>query len=531
MTIQLSSDDLRKISRFVNEHIGLSYASDRMSDLSRGFISACRDLGGEKHESCLKMLEDSAFSSKLEELLIKKLTIGETYFFRDRNLFAQLRDQLLPDLIRTRRRERKYLRIWCAACSSGEEPYSIAMLLRYLIPDLADWEISILATDIHPDSLHTAEQGIYSRWSFREKAPVPSDLYISSTPDGRFQVSPEIRRMVRFSRLNLITDHYPSVLTGTTTMDLIICRNVLMYFSLDMASSVVDRMRSALTEKGWFVVSPQEISYVQQRGFVQVKRSSVFLFQKGHADDEKTSNINSFADCSQEPVGLYEDISQGMKDNEPVLSGSVFPSHNLEAHLIAIPDSGKVLSVHDPLNTLVPTPISEPLLSGSHDISHNPGLLIQAGLLSDAEYQLLQTRKTDEKTLVEMVILARAYADQGKIEHALGWCDRILAMEPLSSGAYHLRAVIQQDQGDILSAVQSLRQALYADPDYVPAHLMLGMIMGSQGRQVDARRHYQVVLQILSAMADDAPVEETDGMPVARIREMVTTLLDGVQVS
>ncbi|PKL60338.1 MAG: chemotaxis protein CheR, partial [Methanomicrobiales archaeon HGW-Methanomicrobiales-4] len=326
MKSSFSSEELMKISRFVNEHIGFSYASDRMSDLSRGYISACQDLGEQSPVSCLKMLDDPAFSRRLEEMLVKKLTIGETYFFRDRNLFSQLRDELLPDLIRMRRLGRKYLRIWSAACSTGEEAYSIAILLRYLIPDISDWEITILATDINPGSLHAAERGVFSKWSFREQSPVPYDNYLSPAPDGRFQISEDIRKMIRFSKLNLITDNYPSDLTGTTTMDIILCRNVLMYFSSDMAALVVDRLNTVLIDKGWLIVSPQEISYAQRPGFIQMKRSSVFLFLKGDSNEEKAIKANTFSEYSLKSDKFQEIIPDEMRDEEQEITLKPFLS-------------------------------------------------------------------------------------------------------------------------------------------------------------------------------------------------------------
>jgi chemotaxis protein methyltransferase CheR len=289
MTLSVTSDELQMVYRFVHDRIGFFYAPDRMNDLKRGFLKACQDLGIEDIHSCVQTLGDPSVSVMLEEVLIKNLTIGETYFFRDRNLFAHLRDNLLPDLIRSRRLTSKYIRIWCAACSTGEEPYSIAILLCSLLPDIVDWEISILATDINPGSLYAAERGIYSRWSFREESPVPIERYVQPSPEGRFQVSAEIKRMVRFDKLNLITDRYPSSLTHTTGMDLILCRNVLMYFSSELAEGVVDRLNSSLIDGGWFIVSPQEINCGQRPGLIQLKRGSVFLFQR-NSEKKKTAD-------------------------------------------------------------------------------------------------------------------------------------------------------------------------------------------------------------------------------------------------
>ncbi len=518
----LPSEDLQKVYRFVNERIGFSYAPDRMSDLERGFFTACQDLGLIDAASCIQALDDPSQASAIEDALIKKLTIGETYFFRDKYLFQQLRDRLLPDLIRTRRVSGKYLRIWSAACSTGEEPYSLAILISYLLPDINDWEITILASDINPGSLHAAEKGIYSRWSFREESPIPIDRYVLPSIDGRFQVSDQIRRMVRFSRLNLINDRYPSPLTGTMTMDLILCRNVLMYFSPELASGVVDRLNSSLVEGGWLIVSPQEISYAHHPFFVQVKQSSVFLFRKGKEEEKKDTYHPILAPTEVEIQGNQDEIT-GIDILKPVRTKTL-PGKKKSVQ--QYPD--RQVQTRNPL--LIPSQKFRPALSTRTltEADRNPDQLIQAGRLTEAELLLLEENAPSQIIISAMGRLAEIYADNGDSDHALGWCDRILAIDPLNVRAYHLRAVIQQDQGDIPAAIQSLRQALYAEPDYIPAHLMLGTVMRSQDRDPEARRHFQIAFDLLSSMDDDTPVDETDGMPAVRVREMVRTLLAGV---
>ncbi|MDD1727514.1 MAG: hypothetical protein LUQ50_00415 [Methanospirillum sp.] len=524
----LSYEELRRVSQFVNERIGFSYAPERMSDLQRGFETACQDLGLTDSISCMKAIEDPLCTSALEEALVKKLTIGETYFFRDKNLFIELRDHLLPDLFRSRRMNGKYLRIWCAACSTGEEPYSLAMLLRYLLPDIGDWDITILASDINPGSLYAAERALYSRWSFREESPVPIDRYVHPSSDGRFQISDEIRRMVIFKRLNLITDHYPSPMTGTMTMDLIFCRNVLMYFSPELASTVVDHLNGTLIDGGWFVVSPQEISYAQRPGFLQIKKSSVFLFQKVPPGELKPVNLSfSTLPVKSEIPASDEDLTD-TDDLYDISSATLLPDLSERNELPSQPDTSNLIPAK--------LTISESLTSqsGRYETDfclqkpEDPAQLILAGRLSEAEQLLKSSDNPAGIVLKDMHMLARMYADQGDTDRALGWCDRILAVNPLFSGAYHLRAVIQQDQGDLPAAIQSLRQALYAEPDYIPAHLMLGTILVSRGQRREARKHYQISMDLLSTMADDALVDETEGMPAARIREMVHTLLSGV---
>jgi len=523
MTI-LSEDALARVARFVSDTIGFSYASDRMRDLERGFLTSCRALGINDPDACIGLLDNSEGICQIHDELVKNLTIGETYFFRDHNLFTCLKEELLPALIRSRRNSGKYIRIWSAACSSGEEPYSVAILLRYLLPDIEDWDIFILASDINPGSLHAAERGIYSKWSFREEPPVPTGSYFSPGVDGRMHLGAEIRKMVRFSRLNLVTDLFPSGLNDTNRMDLILCRNVLMYFSAEIAASIVDRFHSALARDGLLLVSPQEISYAQRPGFVQEKKSSVFLFRKGSGSDQLSQPEISYRISQVDtpvflpdiippefalPSGYQPELSVSRRYLDDIVSAG---PQNVSGKKDEPP--GEITPHLHPMQEL-PSP------------ENTPRSLILSGRFGEAEYLLLHNSHPDEKSFHDMEMIARSLADQGEYDRALGWCDRILAQDPLRPAAYHLRAVIQQERGDLQSAIQSLRQTLYADPDYIPGHLMLGMILGTQGRPTESRRHYETVLRILSSVSDDTALDETDGIPAGHIRQMVSVLLEG----
>ena len=188
--------------------------------------------------------------------LIRSMTVGETYFFRNKPHFDLLRERVLPALIEQRHREEHpWLRIWSAGCATGEEAYSLAILVRELIPDPERWAIFILGTDLNSESLRRARTGSYGLWSFRDTDPVLMSRY--SMPHGdRLVVTDEIRTMVTFSMLNLVdADTYGSV---ASAMDLILCRNVTMYFGHQTARVVAERLLSALTPGGWLLVGPSE---------------------------------------------------------------------------------------------------------------------------------------------------------------------------------------------------------------------------------------------------------------------------------
>ena len=158
---------LSRASELVARHMGLHFPRERYEDLERGLLAASPELGFKDIESCFESLVSRALPRRHVEILASHLTVGETYFFRDEGSFKVVEKRILAELIKARRGKEQRLRIWSAACCTGEEPYSIAISLHRMIPDLQDWNITILATDINPIFLKKALDGIYGQWSFR----------------------------------------------------------------------------------------------------------------------------------------------------------------------------------------------------------------------------------------------------------------------------------------------------------------------------------------------------------------------------
>lgn len=150
----ITDDLLARLSAFVSSRVGLHFPREKWRDLRRGLASASRELGFEDTKSCARWIMSSPLTKEQIEILASHLTVGETYFLREMKVLDILREKVLPPLLRARRDEERSLRIWSAGCSSGEEPFSIAILLQEMGAALWDVKISILATDINPHVLH-----------------------------------------------------------------------------------------------------------------------------------------------------------------------------------------------------------------------------------------------------------------------------------------------------------------------------------------------------------------------------------------
>src|SRR5262249_11865871 len=214
----------------------------------------------------------------LLEALVGQLTVGETHFFRVAPQIEALQRVVLPELIQRRAAQRR-LSIWSAGCSTGEEPYTLAILVREQLPAARGWDIQILATDVSHPALQAARHATYGEWSFRD---TPSRVRTQDfTPVGkRWRLSDSIRRMVRFAHLNLAADVFPSPAPTGPTRDPIVCRNVTIYFSADATRRLYARFADALVPEGWLVLGPSDPAPDNCPGLDAVHLPGVMLWRR-----------------------------------------------------------------------------------------------------------------------------------------------------------------------------------------------------------------------------------------------------------
>ncbi|MGG6265935.1 CheR family methyltransferase [Leptolyngbya sp. AN03gr2] len=251
--------DFEYLRRLVQEQSGvvLEPHKDYLAVLHLERVS--ERAGYDSMNSFIEHLKRSSFSD-LHLQAIEALVINETSFFRDRDPFEILRSSVFPTLIQSRSSSRA-IHIWCAACSTGQEPYSIAMLIREAFPELATWTIRLIATDFSKQALDRAQQGIYTNLEISRGLPSNfRDRYFRQV--GRsWQISSEIRKMVEFQELNLIQPW-----NSLPPMDIIFLRNVLIYFDLETKRSVFDRVQQTLQPDGYLFLGGGETTlYLNSR--------------------------------------------------------------------------------------------------------------------------------------------------------------------------------------------------------------------------------------------------------------------------
>jgi chemotaxis protein methyltransferase CheR len=280
MRAALDTTLLGEVSGFVAERLGLHFPEERWPDLARGLETAGQELGFAYPDACLCWLRGRELTDRQIATLASHLTVGETYFFRDPASFEALEQEILPPLVARRFEAGRSLRLWSAGCCTGEEAYSLAITCARALPDLRAWNVSILATDINHKFLAKAEEGVYSDWSFRGAPGWLRGGFFSAAQDNRLAIDAIVKNVVHFGYLNLAEDVYPSLHNHTNAMDVIFCRNVLMYFTPEHQRRVVAALHRCLVDGGYLVVNPAEATSSLFPMFAMENIGGAILYRK-----------------------------------------------------------------------------------------------------------------------------------------------------------------------------------------------------------------------------------------------------------
>jgi chemotaxis protein methyltransferase CheR len=314
MTTKVSDPVLLQLSEFVASRLGLHFPRDRWLDLQRSVGGAAEECGFRQHDlgRYIRGVLSPALTQKDLEVLASHLTVGETYFFRERRSLEILEERVMPELIRAHVGLGTPIRIWSAGCATGEEPYSVAIMLSRLMAGVTDWNAEILATDLNTKSLQKAAEGRYGEWSFRGTPAWVRSAYFEAGEEGRCTVVPTIKKMVQFAQLNLMDDVYPRLsnqlsnqfsnwtdctnwTNWNNAFDVIFCRNVLMYFSADGMKKVIRQLYRSLAPDGWLIVSATETSHDLFSEFATVSFGDATFYRKSATSLPITSLPIKFA--------------------------------------------------------------------------------------------------------------------------------------------------------------------------------------------------------------------------------------------
>jgi chemotaxis protein methyltransferase CheR len=480
-----------RFRELVLSRAGLHYPERKRADLLHG-LSLALNAGG--YPSFEALYADAISSEPAWDLILAHLTIGETYFFRNGPQFDALRQHILPDILK-RRSATRGLRVWSAGCATGEEPYSLAMTIGDLLGGDSLWHVSILATDINPRFLERAREALYGDWSFRE---TPEELRARfwTKEQNRWRLRPEIRRLVSFARLNLAEPCYPSLANGTTAIDLLVCRNVTIYFDAAITRQVVERFFSALAPGGWLIVghSEPQASVYQQFEVHNFPNTVVY---------RKPLDAPTFALERGPGLDLHSQPSGDQSWSAPAPAGARAAARRTQTGPLRSP-GGRLSPLRETL------PDSQP--PAAPDRPRQRRGTSELRLVSSAE-------------VAALIKLGRQCADRGDWPGAETYCNQVLTYDSLCIEAHYLLAQVYEHQGALDPALAAYRRTVYLDRGYVPGLIGMANIWRQLGRPREASRYYEIALRQLEQLPAFAVVRGAEGATAGDLVALVNQQL------
>jgi len=272
--LRMSEEEFKLLSDLIYNYCGLTFTGSQKILFQKRVKSRVEKLRLSSFKEYYQFLKYDPKKEEELKTLVDILTVNETYFFREPAQFDALLNSVLPELAKS---GYKNIKIWSAACSTGAEPYTIAILLKEKQPLDSSFKIDIIGTDISISALEEARKGIYTETAFRTTPPEYKNKYFTKTPDGYYQIKPEIKRMVTFRYLNLLNKTQMSMMKN---IHVIFCRNVLIYFDVEAKKKVVESFYQSLVKGGYLFIGQSESLFKVTNLYKLVPTSKVLLYKK-----------------------------------------------------------------------------------------------------------------------------------------------------------------------------------------------------------------------------------------------------------
>ncbi|MBW3670458.1 MAG: protein-glutamate O-methyltransferase CheR [Acidobacteria bacterium] len=469
-------DLLESVLSTVTMRTGLVFPGSRRSRVEEQLLDAARSAGARSIEEYgARLREEEALLAHL----VDELTVGETYFFRQPGQFDFIRREILPQYCRTHD-ESAVFRAWSAGCASGEEPYSLAIVAAQ---EGFGERSRILATDISRAALESARRATFRRWSFRGVDDATKAKYFRPT-DDQFRLIDRIRRAVDFEHLNLALDGYPSSANGTWKTDLILCRNVLIYFDRETIREVAQRLYAALTPGGWLLTAGSDPPLQNFAPFDVVLTGDGYVYRRS-VSAERTG------------AALSRKALIPIADPEPVVRNELKVS---------------------PVMGVSRAPEKRPVRPTLHDAME---------AFSRGDYGRCAAITADHPDDAAAASLhLRAVANGGSPERAETAAAGALERHPLNPEIQFLRAMILLELGRDQEAEGAVRRAIFLDSSLALPQFILGSILQRRGDSAGAARAYRNTRELLAEVDSDQIVALSDGETAEALRNAAAQRLD-----
>jgi chemotaxis protein methyltransferase CheR len=480
---------IQSFTRLIAEQTGLDIKAHEQTTLSAKIALRIKALRLTTPQDYYLLLANKSIESWQEwQILVSLITNSESYFFRDKGQFALLTNHILPELIQ-KQRHHKTLRICSAGCSTGEEPYSLAILLKELIPDIAKWSVLVLGIDINSVALEKAEAGVYRNWSFRGTSLEIQQRYFKYSQD-HYHLHPQIKQMVKFQSCNLVKDQFPQLHSELRDMNLIVCRNVFIYFEENAIAKVLDKFYQTLQPFGYLLTGHAEL-HAQDLGQFQTKVfSESLIYQR--------PNHSAVASSRIKPL----------------------PPPSFVAAKPTEPDRSTTAPVAIPAPSTPSAPVSET------ELLRRAELLVQQKAYHLAIAQIKQALKHYPRNAKAYELVAQIAAIKGEDETVVRYCKQALKIDSFAISPQYLLAKVAQKRGDLAEAKRIFKRIIYLEPASVAAYFELSKLYQAEADQERATKMQQTALTVLSQLSPNTVVPELNHVTVEQLIFTLATQLN-----
>ncbi|WP_293360533.1 MULTISPECIES: CheR family methyltransferase [unclassified Microcoleus] len=542
----MNDAEIQLFIELIAAHTGLQIRPQDRSGFSRKILTRMKALKIAFPDKYYQILVASSPESQNEwRELALLLTTNESYFMRDKGQFSLLEKVILPELIARKIKLHETLgikprlRIWSAGCSTGEEPYSLLIILNQLIPDWDKWKILILGTDINQAAIEKAQRGIYSPWSFRLVDPELQNRYFSQRKTD-WEIDKNLREFVSFRSVNLVTDNFPNIYTDLHNMDLILCRNVFVYFEAQYISQVLKKFAKTLRPGGYLMTGHAEIHSHVMNDFQPKSFPESVVYQAKNVLEEEPGKRKSLIVPESKTKSAFGESGNKLElgDNSGQLlprKGETVPASFANGNfgdvgslslLTAGTGLGKMLRSRYVEGDRVNKKISSlpPQIPAEKADSQTPQMLVleaKACFKNKAYVEAIAKAKQalhlQSKNFDADYLLAQIYANLGQYSQAVEYCKRASKLDTMSVFPYYLQAQIAEEQDDLETAKIYLRKVIYLCPSFVSAYLEFGNIYHKEGKLNIAIKMYNSSCDILKQLPPNTPIEQQSKMTASQV--------------
>lgn len=516
MSKTLTKNNLLVFRDFIQKRTGLFFPESRFHAIEDILASHVRKAPYEDLNTYFFFLKSEKGADHLEHL-ISCLTTNETYFFRGKAHFDLLEKQILPKIIQREANTSKSIRIWSAGCSTGEEPYSIAILLKTLIPNIDEWHIQVVATDIDEAALKKARAGGYGQWSFRG---LDSDLVMHAFTKKQdlYYINAAYKPLVSFHRNNLISDPLPQTDSSPVSFDIIFCRNVTIYFEQETIKTLASKFHAALKEGGYLIVGDAEHSAENYALFKSRTFPGAILYQKKRAEG---------SDFGVD-MPLYQSPAFSKKTSNP---GSSLKVKN-GRHKAVEEENGRLLQFIRQNKKKCKT-MKDSASLPIQDFEEETTSLEEGHIFHEAMQYYFEKR--DEMAIDRFLrivdmhpenkyaswMLSHIASNRGDFDEAVAWSERCIKIDALFKEPYYTLATIYMAKGHLNLAMAQIKKALYIDPDFILGHFVMGSLYRLMQVPAEAEKCFQRMQGFISSKATDEVIFETEFLAVGMLSQFL----------